>query len=290
MHDIFFFTDIHGMYDLYRAIMDYCQEQDPEATIIFGGDACDRGRDGYKIMKELLDNPQVVYLKGNHEDIFVKAAYEIKNTFTFDLEHIARSEVRERLYWCRSYDYRYEDIQLSLINGGIETLTDWVMDGMDMNFVKRIEKLPLTFSTDRCDFCHAAGVYNTFERVATAEYYDAQIDETDEDRLMWTRSAFDIGWAPNRIAVFGHTPVPYLEDYMEVDIDENVCPQPYKWVGKMYPEYTGTKIDMDTGACFTGEAYVLNVLTMKAQGFEDIDVDTKEIHKHDIKKIDVIQF
>ena len=50
MHDIFFFTDIHGMYDLYRAIMDFCNEQDPEAMIIFGGDACDRGKDGYKIM------------------------------------------------------------------------------------------------------------------------------------------------------------------------------------------------------------------------------------------------
>ena len=81
MHDIFFFTDIHGMYDLYRAIMDFCNEQDSEATIIFGGDACDRGRDGYKIMKELLANPRVVYLKGNHEDLFVKAAYEIKDEF-----------------------------------------------------------------------------------------------------------------------------------------------------------------------------------------------------------------
>lgn len=81
MHDIFYFTDIHGMYDLYRAIMDYCNEQDPEAMIIFGGDACDRGKDGYKIMKELLDNPQVLYLKGNHEDLFVHAAWYLMREY-----------------------------------------------------------------------------------------------------------------------------------------------------------------------------------------------------------------
>ena len=285
MHDVFFFTDIHGMYDLYRAIMNYCNEQDPEAMIIFGGDACDRGKDGYKIMKELLDNPRVVYLKGNHEDMFVKAARQIKN----DVKINEGENIRSAIYWCSSYDYRYEDIRLSIMNGGLTTLVDWAEDGMDMEFVDKIDKLPLTFSTDICDFCHAAGVYQTFERAATAEYNGLPVDKFDAESLVWTRSGFNIGWAPNRIAVFGHTPVPYLGDYMDVDFDENVCPQPYKWVGDYYPDMTGEKIDMDTGACFTGNAYVLNVLTLKAQGFEDTDINSDEIRKHDIKKIDCVQ-
>ena len=285
MHDIFFFTDIHGMYDLYRAIMDFCNEQDPEAMIVFGGDACDRGKDGYKIMKELLDNPRVVYLKGNHEDMFVKAAHQIKNDVKID----EGEDIRSAIYWCSSYDYRYEDIRLAVMNGGLTTLVDWAEDGMDMEFVDKIDKLPLTFSTDVCDFCHAAGVYKTFEHAANAEYNGLPVDKFDADSLVWTRSGFNVGWAPNRIAVFGHTPVPYLGDYIDVDFDENVCPQPYKWVGNYCPGMTGAKIDMDTGACFTGNAYVLNVLTMKAQGFEDTDVNTEEIRKHDIKKIDCVQ-
>ena len=285
MHDIFFFTDIHGMYDLYRAIMDYCNEQDPEAMIIFGGDACDRGKDGYKIMKELLDNPRVVYLKGNHEDMFVKAARQIKN----DVKIHEGENIRSAIYWCSSYDYRYEDIQLSIMNGGLTTLVDWAEDGMDMEFVDKIDKLPLTFSTDVCDFCHAAGVYQTFERAANAEYNGLPVDKFDAESLAWTRSGFNVGWAPNRIAVFGHTPVPYLGDYMDVDFDKNVCPQPYKWVGDYYPDMTGAKIDMDTGACFTGNTYVLNVLTMKTQGFEDTDINTEKINHHNIKKIDCVQ-
>ena len=74
MHDVFYFTDIHGQLPLFNRIMQFIQEQDEDATIIYGGDACDRGPEGYAIMNALLDNPQVVYLKGNHEDMFVRAA------------------------------------------------------------------------------------------------------------------------------------------------------------------------------------------------------------------------
>ena len=42
------------------------------------------------------------------------------------------------------------------------------------------------------------------------------------------------------------------------------------------------KIDMDTGAAFTNRAFVLNYLTMKAQGFE--------MKNDSVKKIEVIQF
>ena len=287
MHDIFFFTDIHGMYDLYRAIMNYCNEQDPEATIIFGGDACDRGRHGYKIMKELLDNPYVVYLKGNHEDMFVDAAREIKSHFDFSGKNC--EEIKSTLEKTRMFRDRYIHIQDSLYNGGIDTLTDWVMDGMNMEFVDRIDKLPLTFSTDTCDFCHAAGVYQTFLTVAHDEYYEKPVKEELKNIILWTRSAFNIGWAPGRTAIFGHTPVPCLDEFMEMAWEDDIDIQPYKWVGKFDPEMTGAKIDMDTGAAFAGTAYVLNVRTMKAQGFEDLDVTAKMKELHDVKKIDCVQ-
>ncbi len=279
MHDIFFFTDIHGMYDLYRAIMDYCQEQDPEAMIIFGGDACDRGPGGYKIMKELLDNPQVMYLKGNHEDMFIRAAYEIKEQF--DFKNPIRKNVKKILKSCMCFDNKYINIQNSLYNGGLHTLTDWIMDGMSMNIVDKLEHLPLTFSTDTCDFCHSAGVYNVFKRVADCEYENKDPDRYDADAIIWGRSAIGWGWAPNRIAIFGHTPTVSLSTYAKVEKEEG---RPIKFVGKhiLDDSMTGAKIDMDTGACFFGTAYVLNCLTMKAQGFE--------MKNGQVKKIEVIQF
>lgn len=284
MHDIFCFTDIHGMYDLYKAIMNYCHEQDPEAMIIFCGDACDRGPAGYKIMHELLENPHVVYLKGNHEDMFVKAAREIPyNTRT-------REEVQHFLSATRGYNYKYLNIQQALNNGAMDTLTDWVMDGMNMAFVDQIEKLPLTFSTDVCDFCHAAGVYRTFASVADNEYNNFPVPSYFEENLLWSRSAMNYGWKPGRTAVFGHTPVPCLDDFIKMNWPKEINIQPYMWCGDFDPEMTGKKLDMDTGAVFTGDAYVLNVLTMKAQGFEDIDILSKENRTHNVKKIDCIQF
>lgn len=280
MHDIYVFSDIHGVWDLYKAIMDYCHEQDPEATIVYCGDACDRWVDGYRIMKDLLDNPYVIYLKGNHEDLFVQAAREIKRKF--DFENIEKDRVKTVLSSCKNFDYKYAAIQDSLYNGGMSTLLDWIMDDMPMNFVDRIERLPLTFSTDTCDFCHAAGIYKTFKKAADAEYDEKEVEEYTSNSLLWSRTAFEYGWAPNRTVIFGHTPVPYLLDDLRVKRDKDNILQPYKYVGTADPVMTGAKIDMDTGAAFTGIAYVLNVLTMQAQGFK--------LKDKQVKKIEMIQY
>ena len=286
MHDVFYFTDIHGCYDLYKAAMDYCTEQDPESMIIFGGDACDRGKDGYKIMRELLDHPQVVYLKGNHEDMFTKAAREIKEMFSFENADIER--IHKCLNACKHFDYKYAAIQDSLYNGGLVTLTDWILDGMPMDFIERIEQLPLTFVYNDVDFCHAGSTYKCFKEVNEHEYNGDKMPDWETEPLLWSRTTINVGWEPNRTCIFGHTPTPYLEDYLDNfkwDEDEDITPVMYK-----NNKDSGWKLDMDTGAVFTGRLYVLNVLTMKTQGFLDKDIENKEIRKHDIEKIDVIQF
>lgn len=289
MHDVFYFTDIHGARPLFDAIMNYCREEDDEAMIIFGGDAIDRGKDGYAIMKELLDNPYVVYLKGNHEDMFTKAAREIKAMFSFKDAGI--EEIHEALNACRYYDYKYAAIQDSLYNGGLSTLTDWVLDGMPMDIVERVEHLPLTFTYNKVDFCHAGSTYKSFKEIADLEYEGKEIPSWDIDYLIWSRTTIDVGWAPDRICVFGHTPTPYLGDYLDkFEWPEDCEITPVLYNRNTIPEMTGWKLDMDTGAVFTGRAFVLNVLTMKAQGFEDKDFNDNEIHNHDVEKIEVIQF
>ena len=75
------FTDLHGMYNLWAQIRDYCK---PDDTLIFLGDACDRGNDGLKIIYELLKDPRVIYLKGNHEDIL---AMEMKKKLVKSMQN-----------------------------------------------------------------------------------------------------------------------------------------------------------------------------------------------------------
>lgn len=59
-------TDLHGQYDLWKALQNYLKEDD---TLIFLGDAIDRGDRGWEILTEMLDDPRVIFLKGNHEDL-----------------------------------------------------------------------------------------------------------------------------------------------------------------------------------------------------------------------------
>lgn len=277
MHDIFTFGDIHGMYDLYKAIMDYCNEQDPEATIVFLGDACDRGKDGYRIMKDLLNHPNVVYLKGNHEDIFVKAARQIKQKMP-NLK--TKEEIGITLTRCKRDIENCEAIALSLYNGGKSTLTDWILDGMPMDIVEKLDNLQLTFVYDNYDFSHSAGVYKNFQKIHQLELHGQPIPDIDAEYLLWTRSHLDVPWAQNRIAVFGHTPV--MEVYKSV-FGEN-------WpIGKAYVPFmyasedqtAGWKICMDTCACAVNRAFVLDVLEGHSQGFEQKNDGT-------IEKIEVI--
>ncbi len=63
-------TDLHGRYDLWRLVVESISE---DSTLIFLGDAIDRGEGGIAIVNELRARPNTIYLKGNHEDLAVKA-------------------------------------------------------------------------------------------------------------------------------------------------------------------------------------------------------------------------
>lgn len=286
MHDIFYFTDIHGCYDLYKAIMDYCYEQDPEATIIYGGDACDRGPDGYKIMNELLDNPKVIYLKGNHEDIFVKAARFIINDYK---DELTEEKVNAYLYSCSLKDYAASQVRLSIINGGKKTLMDWMLAGMSNEFVSRINNLNVALSYENIDFCHAGGDPRVFKRVSDDEYEGEFIDKDDLTHILWDRNYLTEGWTTGRICIYGHTPAWYLaaKYYGKDKAEEHAHPCAY--IGLLDDRFTGKKINMDCGTFWSRRAYVLNVLTMKAQGFKDTNLNDNEIRKHNVEKIEMIQ-
>ena len=284
MHDVFYFTDVHGCYDLYRAAMTYCFAKDEAPMIIYGGDACDRGPDGYRIMNELLDNPQVVYLKGNHEELFVNAAYEIMSEYhgNLDADEIFRffSETKDTnssLYW-------------HIYNGGCDTLYDWMMDGMSIDFVRRIEALPITFTYGELDFCHAGGRYTNFVDASYAEYEWRPVDNKDFMMLVWDRNYLGQGWQEGRTCIFGHTPTTHLpaKYYGRDKSIANIHPCAY--YATLDDRWPGRKIAMDTGAFASGKLYVLNCLTMQAQGFLDKEIQFRELRNHRIEEIERIQF
>ena len=219
-------------------------------------------------MKNLLTDPHVGYLKGNHEDIFVIAAREIKENFQFpninDREHL-----KKRLLATRNSLFKYDKIGLCINNDGLDSLLDWIQDGQPMDFIEQLDNLPLTFSYNKYDFCHAGSSYAQFEKVAEIEYNGGKPTWNEQCPLLWDRKNFDMGWTAGRICIHGHTPTPLMpvKYYGRDRSAENA--HPCAWIGDFDNKYSGLKLNMDTGATFTGRAYVINILTQQITGFFD---------------------
>lgn len=294
MHDVFYFTDIHGHIHMYNYIINWCYKQDPECTIIFGGDAADRGDEGYQIIKNLLSNPNVIYLKGNHESIFTGAAYEILNAY---------ADTAEKYYYIHNikntsdaadviYDLQWQNKYLNLhcINGGTMTLINWLLDGAPIDIIEQIDNLPITFSYNDMDFCHAGGDPRVFKLVSNAEAENKIPDPNNVEMCLWDREHYNLGWFKDRICIHGHTPTIILPSQIYNGQRDKKTIHPISWRGDSIKNsingYNGIKIDMDTAIAFTGRAYVLNILTKQVYGFQDSNIDNIKNISHDIKLIE----
>lgn len=279
MHDTYFFTDIHGRKDFFDAIMSYIKRQDPQATIVFGGDACDRGNYGYEIMRALLNNPQVVYLKGNHEDLFVKAArecLELMRSMDIKIEHF--DDAHNLLYSVDSYSRN--PISLHLYNGGNDTLVKWMVEGnADPNFIDEINKLPLTFSYGQYDFCHAGSTYENFSDAANDEYNNETVDKEVQRDILWDRESFNIPWKENRYVLHGHTPIIYLP-FLTKEAEELFKKVPQ-------PVFYNSKVDMDTGAVFSNHCFLMNCTTNQLIHFFKQDNEIRIIENASFYSIEI---
>lgn len=226
-------SDIHGMGDLFDEVMNYLEEDNEPYQLIYLGDACDRGPDGYRIMKQLLRNPNVIYLKGNHEDLFVKAAYAFRRLCQD--EHMTSNQIYEAYGRDVSYIMQMEeDMWLHYANGGVSTFESWIKDGCPQGIITQLQNLPVKYSYKNYDFCHAGCLSYYFEN-------------DDEKEMIWSRRHFPMPWIKGRILIHGHTPVMHLfhgsREYQAIEDTPPKYLQPVR--------YSVNKIDMDTGAFAT---------------------------------------
>lgn len=246
MGKTYVFSDIHGVWELYEQIKNHLNTGDHKA--IFLGDACDRGEQGYMIMKDILQNDNILYIKGNHEDMFVHAARAIRN--------ILIEQDRDVLEWCNERGiqdliysaYYNDDVALHLNNGGFYTLYEWLADGASMTIVNAIDKLPtcvefVNNNGEKITFCHA-GTLNK--------------EKDNIDSRIWSRDHFFEKW-DDGILIHGHTPCQHLVKRLgqRGRSSITVCPVWY---------CDNTKIDMDTG-CFS--TYIIYLM----------DIDSREMIK-----------
>ena len=66
---IYALSDMHGEIELWRQIQEFLTDED---TLVFLGDAADRGPEGLQVLQEMLKDERVVFLRGNHEQNIIE--------------------------------------------------------------------------------------------------------------------------------------------------------------------------------------------------------------------------
>ena len=225
-------SDLHGRYDLFQMIKDFIK---PEDKVYVIGDCGDRGKDGWAIIKEVYENPQFIYIKGNHEDMLIEAM-------------------------------KTGDKSLCYYNGGKPTYEAWkYKDGHNMSWAAKLQRLSteevyINKRGQRIVMCHAGYTLHLESYVS------------DEDRL-WDRTHFNAMWDTNYVDTFivhGHTPIPYMDDYLyrvgcDVELEGLVSPGVFWYCED--DRGINHKCNIDCGAFFTGHTALLNLDTFEQHLF-----------------------
>lgn len=233
------FSDLHGNLELFNLIMKFFEEREQAGETVeyyFLGDACDRMDDGYEIMKSLLADKRCIYIKGNHEDMLVKALIDLKSLSTGEEDFTINENIRN--YIMKSY-YVSEHVQLSIANGSYATLEAWIKDGMPRKFVQALLVLPNYCEVDNYTLMHAG--CDKF-----------QFEYNDTHAMIWDRDHFYENWEKG-ILIHGHTPVSYLPASFRHNLHHTT------WSPIVYAN--NTKICMDTACFHTNRIFVLNLDT-----------------------------
>lgn len=239
MGRVYAFADLHGNRELWEQIKSYLK---PDDQLFFLGDAIDRGTDGYAIMKEIMLDKRIIYIKGNHEAMMETALY--------DMRHYHDGA------WVG------EEFDLWMYNGGYATISAWGNAGAKFGWGTIIHRLPLeatyiNTSQKTIHLCHAG--------------FSLGHKPDNEEDMVWDRDHLlkRVPKAANEIVVHGHTPTPYL--LKRLAEFNNIASQE-----KQHDFYTdgnvvfygnGTKIDIDCGTYNTNTTALLDLDTFEVKMF-----------------------
>lgn len=225
-------SDLHGMLHFYKTIKEFLK---PEDVVFFLGDAGDRGPHPWETIKAILDDPQFIYIKGNHEDMLVDA-----------MGHGYGSA------WA-----------LLRSNGGKKTCEQAMDEPNWKEWKARLISLPT-----QIEYINTQGetIYLSHAGFTPSTDHQGQMRRVRDRDLIWDRDHFLDEWPEDEmfqkaIIVHGHTPIPYLLD----DID------PCCKMGDIEPGALwyadGRKCCIDCGAVFTGICVLLNLDTWDEEVF-----------------------
>lgn len=247
-------SDLHGMWNLWEQISEYCDETD---TIYFLGDSIDRGVDGLRIMESLLKDKRVIYLLGNHEEFFLEVAPQL---IGLNEEEILVST--------------NDDFYLWLCNGGYDTMKAFThLTREEQNwFLTEIHKLQDTDiyinKNEKVIHLSHAGTDPTYDK------YDL-MTFGNTNPYTWDRKHFFRPWAEELedwYIVHGHTPVQHLWKVGVVKRPNGIIVH-----GRIVPQIAnyanGHKFDLDLGSFDSKRIALFDLDELKVEKYFEVEED-----------------
>lgn len=227
-------TDLHGCGWAWNKIKEIINNDDELYCL---GDCIDRGSDGIKIMTEIMQRPNTIYIKGNHEDMMYNSIIGPQNY----------------LYSKNNYFYNW-----TIHNGGKITYDNFISlppeeQAKILDFIKT---MPLT----------ATYINKNNKKIimSHAGFTPLKGYEPDEEDYLWDRSHFlnDYWYSEynDTIILHGHSPNEYLLEergYYVKDRSED------KYNGYELIYCNNHKINIDCGTVFTNKVCLINLDTLE---------------------------
>lgn len=242
-------SDLHANWKLWTQIKNFLK---PTDTLYNLGDTVDRGECGLEILNDCLKMPNVILLRGNHEDFIVSIGSEIVYL------DISKKDWTDVLH--------VNNLYLWTINGAKNTINAFLKLPINKRkkLINIIEKLPthikyINKNGDVLFLSHSGGY-----RPNVKEIFDMKRGDVPMDNYIWDRShIFEKKWygKENEYCIHGHTPVKHLIDYLnptaEIPISNN----------KIFKYCNNHKIDIDLGSFDSKTACLLNLDTFETVYF-----------------------
>lgn len=249
-------ADLHGRFDL---LMEGIQHLKPEDKVYFLGDAADRGPDGWKCIKYILNDKRFTYIKGNHEQ-FLLNVFGNLTVDNFDAD---------MFFWDHKLDLWFN-------NGGMPTyeaiLNDTTISKEEIiATINKLKTLPFCIIYYNIKGQNVLLSHAGCDNFETAEIWD-------EEKFLWDRIhlMFYDSWYgnDNEIIVHGHTPIELMIKEQQHNIefliyknqkegvvgDSLTAPLPWKKQGA-YWYAKNHKCNIDTGAVWNSNSVLLNLDT-----------------------------
>ncbi|MDO4650003.1 MAG: fructose-bisphosphatase class III [Eubacteriales bacterium] len=213
--------DIHGCHKEFHELLDkLCLSE--EDTLYILGDVMDRGPEPLKVLQELMRNPNVIYLLGNHD-----------LAFYLMMKRLAVEVVEENVESQLDADILLDFLQWSMDGGAVSA-----QQFRHLSKEEREEILSYLEEADLYDvledgkkrYILVHGALGNFSEEKSLDEYE--ISELIEDRMDYSRRYFA---DPDTYIITGHTPATHISGWKK--------PEVYQKHGH---------IAMDTGCVGTG--------------------------------------